>query len=268
LNLINQIGYRQKRELINLSGTRAKHGIQSAPRCRASISAFIASVATITLSIFATPVVAMADDHVAIFAGGQLDFANYVYGGVTVALPPSTIGNGFALRALIDSGGYDYVSGSLGTIKANFFGTEVDAMYQITTKHFWSDVALGANNTYTSLSPFDSNNPLRGRQYELRTSLDGGATAGPWRADWLGYYGTRLQDYAALLGVTHALSPEWRLGAEVYGEGNPTYNLRQVGPYAAVGLGQRSELQFSAGQAWESGFTPRVYVRALIYHQF
>jgi hypothetical protein len=250
-----------------LSGTRAKHGIQRAPRCRASILAFMAAVAIITLSIFATPVHAQADDHVAIFAGGQLDFANYVYGGVTVALPPSTIGNGFALRAILDSGGYDYVSGSLGTIKASFFGTELDAMYQITTKHFWSDIALGANNTYTSLSPFDSNNPLRGRQYELRTSLDGGATAGPWRADWLGYYGTRLQDYAALIGVTHALSPEWRLGAEVYGEGNPTYNLRQVGPYAALGLGQRSELQFSVGQAWESGFTPRVYVRALIYHQ-
>lgn len=80
---------------------------------------------------------ARADDsRVAVFAGGQFDFSNYVFGGVTVALPGSTIGNGVAVRGLVDVGGYDYLSGDLGTVKANFGGGEIDGVYQITHGNF------------------------------------------------------------------------------------------------------------------------------------
>ncbi len=218
-------------------------------------------------SIVAWPAAARAANNVQVFAGGQFDFSNYVFVGATVAFPPSTIGNGFAVRGLVDTGGYNYISSQSGQIKANFGGGELDAVYQLSHKTFWSDLALGVNDTYTGLTPYDPNNPLRGQQVELRVSLDGGKVAGPWRADWFGYYGTRLQDYEALLGVTHSLSSVWRLGVEVYGEGNPTYRLYQVGPYAGLTFAKNAELQFSAGEAWESGFTPRVYLKALIYQR-
>lgn len=212
--------------------------------------------------------VAKADDsRMAVFAGGQLDFSNYVFGGVTVALPGSTIGNGVAVRGLVDAGGYSYVSSDLGTVKANFGGGEIDGVYQITHGSFWADGALGVNDTYTGLSPYDPNNRLRGQQVELRVSLDGGKISGPWRLDWFGYYGPRLSDYEAMVGGTHALSSIWRLGLQVYSEGNPTYSLYQVGPYAALTFGRREEFQLSAGQAWESGLAPRAYVKALLYQR-
>lgn len=220
------------------------------------------------LLALAGPLTALADDQVLFFAGGQADFANYVYMGATVALPGATIGNGIALRGYVDTGGYNYISSDLGLVKANFGGGELDAVYQLSRQNFWSNFAIGANDTYTGLAPYDPNNSLRGQQLEMRVGLDGGKIAGPWRADWFGYYGTRLQDYEARLSVTHSLSSLWRLGVEGYGEGNPTYHLRQVGPYAGWSLSQRSELQFSVGPAWESGFAPRAYFRALIYQRF
>ncbi len=63
------------------------------------------------------PAAVLADDNnnVELFAGGQLDFANYVFIGATISLPrpPSNNGtnNGFAVRGLLDTGGYNYVSG-------------------------------------------------------------------------------------------------------------------------------------------------------------
>jgi hypothetical protein len=233
-----------------VSGARARNGAGFALRSFA---------ATIVVFVAAVPSVALADGNVEVFAGGQVDFSNYVYVGATVSFPSSSSGNGFALRGLVDTGGYDYLS-NLTQIKANFGGGELDGVYQISHGNFWSDVALGVNDTYTGLTPYDPTNPLRGEQVELRVTLDGGQVSGPWRADWFGYYGPRLRDYEALLGGTHSVSSVWRLGVEVY-------RLYQVGPYAGISFAKNSELTFSAGEAWESGFTPRAYLRALLYQR-
>jgi hypothetical protein len=224
--------------------------------------------AVIGLFTLAGPAPARADDTVQLFAGAQADFSNYVYAGATVALPGQNIDNGFAVRGYLDSGGYDYMRHALGVVNATFSGGELDAVYGLTYKHFWSNVGAGINSTYTGLAPYDVKNELRGGQVEFRVSLNGGGVGGPWRADWGGYYGTRLEDYDAMVGVTHRLTSKWRLGAQVAGTGNPNYNLRQAGPYAAVAFDQRSELQFSTGGAWESGFTPRLYVNANFFRRF
>ncbi len=219
------------------------------------------------LSIF-VPAAARADDsHIAVFAGGQLDFANYVFAGVTFALPGATIGKGFAVRALATAGGYNYDGGDLGVVSAKFGGAEIDAVYQIMHQHSWADVSLGANSTYTGLTPDDPNNRLRGTQVEGRIGLEGGSVSGPLRIDWGGYYGLRLSDYEALIGATHQLSPTWRLGAQIYSEGNPSYSLYQVGPYAGVTIAKNSELEFSTGLAMQSGFRGRAYFKALIYQR-
>lgn len=206
---------------------------------------------------------ALADSNVQVFGGGQFDFSNFVYFGATVPLSPPSADSGFAVRGLVDTGGYNYINEPLGTIKANFGGGELDAVYQFKATNSWNDFALGVNDTYTGLTPFDPSNRLAGEQAELRMSIDGGHISGPWRMDWFGYYGPRLGDYEALLGGTHSLSSIWRLGLQAYTEGNPSYNLYQVGPYAGFSYAKDAELQFSAGEAWESGFTPRAYVKAL-----
>lgn len=222
----------------------------------------------IALLVLAVPVAASADDTVQVFAGAQFDFSNYVFAGATVALPGQSVDNGFSLRGFVDSGGYNYMRSRLGVVNATFSGGEFDAVYALTRSHFWNELGVGANYTYTGLAPYDVKNDLRGAQTELHASLDGGAAGGPWRADWNGYYGTRLEDYAAMVGVTHAITSKWRLGIEGAGTGNPNYHLRQAGPYAGVSFDRRSELQFSAGEAWETGFTPRAYVGAIFFRRF
>ncbi|MBV9232959.1 MAG: cellulose biosynthesis protein BcsS [Candidatus Eremiobacteraeota bacterium] len=230
------------------------------------IRAKIAIAATIGL-FFVSLCPARADDHVGVFAGGQTDFSNFVFIGATASLGPS-LGNGVAVRGILDTGGYDYINSKLGAVKANFGGGELDLLYQFTHNNFWSDVGVGGNDTYTHLSPDDTANRRRGQQAEVRLSLDGGNISGPWRVDWNGFYGVRLDDYSGRLALTHALSSQWRLGAEFYAEGDPTYSLYQVGPSAGVRIGNKSEIQFSTGASWESGFTPRAYFKALIYQSF
>ncbi|MFY9665122.1 MAG: cellulose biosynthesis protein BcsS [Candidatus Cybelea sp.] len=223
------------------------------------------------------PAAVLADDNnnVELFAGSQLDFANYVFIGATISLPrpPNNNGtnNGFAVRGLLDTGGYNYVSGDLGTVKANFVGTvkanfgggSLDGVYQIEQKNLFADFSLGVNDTYTNLVPDDPTNKLRGNQVELRVGADGSSLSGPYRLDWYGYYGAKLADYAAFIGGTHSLSPIWRLGVEGYSEGNPSYSLYQVGPYAGFAFDKTSEIDFSVGEAWQSGFSPRIYTRAI-----
>lgn len=225
------------------------------------------SAAAIGLFLLAQPIAVRAD-NVEVFAGAQADFANYVFAGATVALPGSSIGNGLAFRGYFDTGGYDYMRHDLGLVRANFTGEELDAVYGVTLKHVWNDLGVGVNATYTGLSPYDSKNFLGGHQTELRVSLDGGMAGGPWRADWLGYYGTRLYDYDWTIDVTHAVASNWRLGAAYAFEGNPSYHLNQVGPFAGVSFGPRSELQLTAGEAWQSGFTPRAYGGATFFRRF
>ena len=213
----------------------------------------------------ASPGAAWAASNVEIFAGGQFDYSNYGYIGATVPLN-SNPNSGFAIRGFVDAGGYNYLD-DLGTVKANFGGGELDALYRISRDTFWSEFGLGIDDTYTGTTPDDPSNPLNGEQAELRLSTDGATLSGPWRVDWEGYYGPRLQDYNAMVGGTHSLSSSWRLGAQFYIEGNPTYSLYEAGPYAGFTFAKDSELEFSAGEAWESGVAPRTYVRALIYQR-
>jgi hypothetical protein len=220
------------------------------------------------LMLAALPAAVLADDNnVELFAGGQLDFANYVFIGATVSLPrpPTNNGtnNGFAIRGELDTGGYNYISGDLGTVKGNFGGGELDGVYQVEHKNLFADFSLGVNDTYTNLVPNDPTNKLRGNQTELRVGTDGSSLSGPYRLDWYGYYGPKLEDYAAFIGGTHSLSPIWRLGLEGYSEGNPSYSLYQVGPYAGFAFDKTSEIDFSVGEAWQSGFSPRIYSRAI-----
>lgn len=242
--------------------------VQGGRSRQSRVRAAILAAAVAVLLPICRPPAAAADDHIAVFVGAQGSYSNYVYGGVTFALPGSTIGSGFALRALADIGGYNYISDPLGVVKANFSGGELDALYQFSHKNFWGDFGVGANYTYTNMTPYDVGNPLLGRQVELRLSTDGGTMSGPWRTDWTGFYGTRLQDYEARLGFTHQLSSVWRLGVEGYTEGNPNYHLNQIGPYVALDFTPRSELQFSTGWSWESGFQSRAYARASFYQRF
>ena len=218
-------------------------------------------------SAFAIPNAALAEDHLQLSAGGQIDFADYGFVGLTAALPGSAIGRGFAVRASGFGGDYSYNSGSR-TIDGNFNGGEVDAVYGLSGAHYWFDAIGGVRYTDTSLSPFDPGNRRHGRQAEAAFGADGGFTSGPWRVDYYGEYGTRLDEYIARSSLTHTINNRFRGGAEVSFEGDPTYNLQRVGPYVGVRLDSRSEFQLSAGVSHQSGEGEGGYLRVLVYRSF
>jgi hypothetical protein len=235
-------------------------------------SAVAACVAALTcVAVADTPAPAATPDpgRVAISAGWQTDYTNSFFVGSTFALPGAVLGSGPAIRAAVFTGGYSYDTGTPSTrIDATFVGGEIDAMYQYSRPNLWANFSVGVRDINTTLTPFDPTNRRHGVVVEPAAILDGVKIGGPWRADWFASYGTRLQDYEARLGFTHALSGNTRAGVETSFDGDPTYNVYRVGPLVGVNLDPRSELQLSAGYCDQSGRNGGAYVRAGFYHRF
>jgi hypothetical protein len=207
--------------------------------------------------------------RVAISAGGETDYTNSFFVGSTFALPGAVLGSGPAIRASVFAGGYSYDTGFPSKqINATFVGEELDATYQYSHANLFANFSAGVRDVNTTLSPGDPNNRRAGVVVEPAAILDGVKIAGPWRADWFASYGTRLQDYEGRLGFTHALSTATRAGVETSFDGDPTYDVFRVGPYAGVNLDARSEIQISAGYAHQSARNGSAYLRFGFYHRF
>lgn len=212
---------------------------------------------------------AVAQDRLQAFAGGQIDFASYGFVGATAPLPGASLGHGLAVRGSAFGGTYDYRGGPAnGRVDATFGGAQLDALYQATGRSWWFDGGVGARYIDTHLSPFDRGNRRHGAQVEAAISADGGGVHGPWRVDYYGSYGTRLDDYAARASLTHAITDRLRAGGEVSVEGDPTYDLQRLGPYVGFGLDHWSELQVSAGVSHQSGRDVGGYLRLSAYRSF
>ena len=218
-------------------------------------------------AMLAAPQSAVAEDHFQISGGGQIDFADFGFLGLTAALPGSALGRGFAVRGSGFTGNYSYSSGT-HVVNGDFTGGEADAVYEFSGTHYWLDAIAGARYVDTSLSPFDPGNRRHGRQGEAAFGADGGYVTGPWRVDYYGEYGTRLDDYLGRVSLTHRITGRIRAGAEFSAEGDPTYDLQRVGPYLGVALDSRSEIQVSAGASHETGQGEGGYLRVLIYRSF
>jgi hypothetical protein len=91
---------------------------------------------------------------------------------------------------------------------------------------------------------------------------------GPWRFDWYGSYGVRLSDFQARISLTRDVGPTLRAGLEAAAETDPTYDLERIGPYAALKLDARSEVQASVGVSRQSGRAAAAYARISVYRTF
>jgi hypothetical protein len=224
-----------------------------------------AIAAAIVLSV---PPAARADDNnnLEVFAGADTTFYNTVFAGASIALPGSTLNRGFSVRGSAFDGGYVFADGVPGPIHATFAGAQLQLEYQFSTPHFWSSFGGGARYEDTHLTPFDPNAVRRGQQTEFVGTLTGGAAEGPWREDWWGWYGSRIGDYQTYVDLTHQVTPRWRLGVATLMGGDPTYHGKEIGPIAGVEFGTYSELHFSVGKAWQSGFNSRAYA-SLGFHE-
>ena len=220
--------------------------------------------ASIVLSL---PVAAQADDgNVMVYTGADTTFYNSIFAGANVALPGSTLDRGFSVRGSTFYGGYVFADGVPGPIHATFSGLQMELQYQFRTPHFWSSFGGGARYEDTHLTPYDPNAVRKGQQLEFVATTNGGAATGPWRADWWGWYGSRIGDYQTYLDITHRVTPHVRIGAASLMGGDPTYHGRELGPFAGFEFGDRAELHFSIGKAWQAGLPSRTYAD-IGYHQ-
>jgi hypothetical protein len=211
---------------------------------------------------------ALAQDHAVVFAGGTYDSASYGDVGMQVALPGSVAGRGFAIRGSAFLGGYGYNDGFGQHVDATFGGGELDGVYAISGAWGSADLFAGVRDVDTRLSPADVGNRRRGDKAEFALGTDGDRIYGPWRTDWYGAYGTDLRDYQTRASLTHRFGPVWRLGAEGAVEGDPTYTLERVGPYAGFRLSAHSEIQGSVGVSHQSGLGEHAYARISWYRSF
>lgn len=212
---------------------------------------------------------ASAQSDVTVFAGGQLDVADSAYAGATIGLPGSVDSKGFAVRASIYTGSYDYNSGP-NEIAADFTGAQAELIYRFGNGPTWGSVGIGYRYVDTDLSPADPGNRRDGGQGGVIVSLDGGHVSGPWRVDWYGSYGFELDDYNALASLTHQVgsSGRVRLGMEVAAEGDTNYNAYHIGPVAGFKLNDKSEIQVSVGLSDGDQRSSQAYVRLGFYRSF
>lgn len=212
---------------------------------------------------------ASAQSDVTVFAGGKLDVADSAYAGATIGLPGSTDSRGLALRGSVFTGSYDYRSGP-AEIDADFTGAQAELVYRFGNGPTWGSVGVGYRYVDTDLSPADAGNRRDGGQGELIVSTDGGHVSGPWRVDWYGSYGFQLDDYDALVSLTHQAgsSGRVRVGMEIAAEGDSNYNAYHVGPMVGFKLDERSEIQVSAGLSDGDSRDSQAYVRLGFYRSF
>ncbi len=212
---------------------------------------------------------AAAQSDMTVFAGGKLDVADSAYAGATVGLPGSVDGKGWAVRGAVYTGGYDYQSGPT-TIDADFTGGQAELIYRYGSGPTWGSVGVGYRYVDTDLSPADPGNRRDGGEGEVMVSLDGGHVAGPWRVDWYGSYGFQLDDYDALVSLTHTVGASGRLraGLEVATDGDSNYSAYHVGPVLGVKISEEAEFQISAGLSDGDDRDSDGYVRVGFYRSF
>lgn len=85
-------------------------------------------------------------------------------------------------------------------------------------------------------------------------SLDGGHVSGPWRVDWYGSYGFRLDDYDALASLTHTVGSSGRVraGLEIAADGDSNYSAYHIGPVLGVKVGDQADPRFQPASATET----------------
>lgn len=237
------------------------------PRRFASKTSFIAAAAVLGAVSWSETAAAQSD--VTVFAGGKLDVADSAYAGAAVGLPGSIDGKGWAVRGSIYTGGYEYESGST-TIDADFTGGQAELVYRYGSGPTWGSVGVGYRYVDTDLSPADPGNRREGGQGEMIVSLDGGHVAGPWRVDWYGSYGFRLDDYDALVSLTHTVGSSGRIraGLEVAADGDSNYSAYHIGPVVGFKMGEQAEFQISAGLSDGDDRSSDGYVRVGFYRSF
>ncbi len=233
----------------------------------ASRTAITAATAMVGAACWTSAAVAQSD--VTIFAGGKIDVADSAYAGATFGLPGSVDNRGWAVRGAVFTGGYEYNSGPT-TIDADFTGAQAELVYRYGSGPTWGSLGLGYRYVDTDLSPADPGNRRDGGEGEVMVSLDGGHVAGPWRVDWYGSYGFTLDDYDALVSLTHTVgsSGRMRLGLEVAADGDSNYSAYHVGPVLGVKVGDQAEFQISAGLSDGDDRDSDGYVRVGFYRSF
>lgn len=196
---------------------------------------------------------AAAQDRTSAFAGGFVSSDYFAYAGATVPLPGAQSDRGWAIRAVVSAGAYEYErSGS--QIDADYVNVEAAFVYQ--RSGAWGYLNLGAGPRYstTDLSQPDPINAREGDQLDVVIAADGARNIALWRVAGFTSYGFNIEDYYARGEVTRALRPGGvRLGIEGVLEGDPSYDRQSIGAVLAFQPVSGSEVRFSLGSRSGSG---------------
>lgn len=214
----------------------------------------------IVLAIGACGVARAEPYHGVVFTGGSVSDNESGYGGFIIALPGATLGHGFAVKAAMNGGRYDYVGG-VGHIEAKYYGGQLAFVRQWSGEWGWANLSAGGRVTQTDLSPFDPGNERAGTRLDAALGADGAFNMGDrWRLGWYSEGGVRDEFYLARLeGTRSMLAGKWRLGVEGSIQGDPTYQSESVGGVTAITLKKGLELQFGGGAVFQNGKNSKPY---------
>jgi hypothetical protein len=208
----------------------------------------LALVASVVM--FATPAAADPKSGV-IFVGGSAADGGGAYAGALIAFPGDTLGKGWALKAAVAGGAYDYVSGGID-IDARYVSGAVALVRQYSWAEGWANFSLGGRLADTSLSPGDPGNERAGRRADATLGTDGAILVGPWRLGWYADAGLRDEAYLFRASAARTLGrSSLSIGAEALRQGDPSYATTRAGALARWRVNGGAEIEVSAGAEFE-----------------
>lgn len=188
--------------------------------------------------------------------------ARYAQIGVVSALPGSQMGQGWAVRGVVNGLTYKYRGGP-GNVEADALGGELTAGYMQSGAKGWWSAFTGPSYRHTDLSPNDPTSDARGGNWGWMIQGEGEYMLSPvFKANLTGNYSIANNNpYWTRARLLYRLAGDMFVGPEGAFQGDSDYNAWQLGA-ALVGipLDTNTQMGLKAGVRKTEDFSSSAYV--------
>lgn len=176
------------------------------------------------------PAKAGDEPEVLMLAGAEISpDASYAYVGRLSPLPGSSFGHGLVNRLWLDWSSYRYKKNNI-TYEASVPGLEAALGYQHAESSYWWSAFGGLIYNSTSLSPHDPESSSEGSQVRAKVQLEAEKTIDQiWKLSGNGSYILGQEAYWTRARLARHIASNHYLGLEAICQGDPGYQLTQVG---------------------------------------
>jgi hypothetical protein len=178
------------------------------------------------------------------------------YLGTVLSIPGSVLGKGWVQRYWLDYTAYPYEKTPAEEIDVGVAAFEAALGYQGSSATGWWAVYLGAQYSYTELSPNDPSNEERGPDLSAKLQIEGETQLSRnWRINGIASHVVGESSFWTRLRLQTTLDNQLLVGPELIVQGDPNYRLVKLGIFVGgIKVGRDAALTVKLGASrLESG---------------